>query len=90
METQSAMRLLPFLQSIPDQRGREGQRHSHATMLDAMVCATLCSFPDYWGVAQWIRLQPKEFWHVLAGKRKLPCENPFRYLMIKLDPACSK
>lgn len=87
METQSATGLLQFLQSIPDPRGREGQRHSHAAMLAAMVCATLCNFPGYSGVAQWIRLQPIEFWHALGGKRKPPCENAFRYLMIKLDPA---
>ena len=87
METQSATGLLQFLQWIPDPRGREGQRHSHVAMLAAMVCATLCNFPGYSGVAQWIRLQPIEFWHALGGKRKPPCENAFRYLLLKLDPA---
>ena len=78
METQSATGLLQFLQLIPDPRGREGQRHSHVAMLAAMVCATLCNFPGYSGAAQWIRLQPIEFWHALGGKRKPPCENAFR------------
>lgn len=86
METLSATGLLQFLQLIPDPRGREGQRHSHVAMLAAMVCATLCNFPGYSGVAQWLRLQPLEFWHALGGKRKPPCENAFRYLLIKLDP----
>jgi len=86
METQSAPGLLQFLQQVPDPRGREGQRHSHVAMLAAMVCATFCNFPGDAGVAQWIRLQPLEFWHALGGTRKPPCENSFRYLMIKLDP----
>lgn len=86
METQSATGLLPFLQSIPDPRGREGQRHCHVALLTAMVCATLCNFPGDSGVAQWLRLQPIEFWHALGGRRKPPCEDAFRYLMIKLDP----
>ncbi len=87
MNHQSASGLLHCLQSIPDPRGREGQRHSHVAMLAAMVCATLCNFPGYSGAAQWIRLQPLEFWHALGGRRHPPCQNAFRYLMIKLDPA---
>ena len=87
MKDQSASGLLQFLQRVPDPRGREGQRHSHVAMLAAMVCATLCNFPGYAGVAQWIRLQPLAFWHALGGTRKPPCENAFRYLMLKLDPA---
>ena len=86
METQSASGLLQFLQLIPDPRGREGQRHSHVAMLATMVCATLCNFPGYSGAVQWIRLQPLEFRHALGGKRHPPCDNAFRYLMMKLDP----
>ncbi|MCA9027814.1 MAG: hypothetical protein KDA86_21575 [Planctomycetaceae bacterium] len=44
------------MQSIPDPRGCEGQPHSHVAMLAAMVCATLCNFSGYSGVALWIRL----------------------------------
>ncbi len=66
MKSQSASGLLHYLQSIPDPRGREGQRHSHVAMLATMVCATLCNFPGDAGVAQWIRLQPLEFWHTTA------------------------
>ena len=55
-------------------------------MLAAVVCATLCNFTGYTGVAQWIRLQPLAFWHALGGKRKPPCANAFRYLLLKLDP----
>ena len=69
-----------------DPRGREGQRHPHVAMLAAVVCATLCGFPGYAGVAQWLALQPLAFWHALGGKRKPPCENAFRYLLIKLCP----
>ena len=87
MKNRSALGLLHYLQSIPDPRGREGQRHSHVAMLATMVCATLCNFPGYAGAAQWIRLQPLEFWHALGGRRHPPCANAFRYLMIKLDPA---
>ena len=86
MSVPSATGLLHFLQRVPDPRGREGQRHSHVAMLAALVCATLCNFPGYAGVAQWIRLQPIEFWHALGGTRRPPCENAFRYLMIHLDP----
>ena len=86
MSVSSATGLLHYLQRIPDPRGREGQRHSHVAMLAALVCATLCNFPGYAGVAQWIRLQPLAFWHALGGTRFPPCENAFRYLMIQLDP----
>ena len=86
MKISSAKGLLHFLQQVPDPRGREGQRHPHVAMLAAMVCATLCNFTGYSGVAQWIRLQPIEFWHSLGGKRKPPCENAFRYLLMKLCP----
>ncbi|MEZ6051798.1 MAG: transposase family protein [Planctomycetaceae bacterium] len=56
MSESSATGLLQFLQQVPDPRGREGQRHSHVAMLAALICATLCGFPGYAGVAQWIRL----------------------------------
>lgn len=85
MKSQSASGLLQFLQSVPDPRGREGQRHPHVAMLATIVCATLCGFTGYRGAAQWIKLQPLEFWHALGGKRKPPCENTFRYLLLKLD-----
>lgn len=57
-----------------------------AAMLAVTVCATLCNFTGYSGVAQWIRLQPIEFWHALGGKRKPPCENAFRYLLMQVSP----
>ena len=82
----SAKGLLHFLQQIPDPRGREGQRHPHVALLAAVVCATLCGFSGYAGIAQWLRLQPLAFWHALGGKRKPPCENTFRYLLMKLPP----
>ena len=86
VNSSSAKGLLHYLQQIPDPRGREGQRHPMVAMLAATVCATLCNFTGYSGVAQWIRLQPIEFWHALGGKRKPPCENAFRYLLMQLSP----
>lgn len=55
-------------------------------MLAAMICATLCGFPGDAGVAQWIKLLPIEFWHQLGGRRKPPCENAFRNLMMVVCP----
>lgn len=84
MKSSSAKGLLHFLQQIPDPRGREGQRHPHVAMLAAFVCATLCGFEGYTGVVQWLRLRPLEAWHALGGKRKPPCENTFRFLLMQL------
>lgn len=86
MHDSSAKGLLYFLQQLPDPRGREGQRHPLVAMLAAVVCAALCGFDGYVGVAQWLRLQPLEFWHALGGKRKPPCPNAFRYLLMQLCP----
>ncbi|MEZ6146672.1 MAG: hypothetical protein R3B91_14900 [Planctomycetaceae bacterium] len=38
------------------------------------------------GAAQWIKLLPIEFWHQLGGRRKPPCENAFRNLMMVVCP----
>ena len=86
MAGQSARGVLHYLQQVPDPRGREGRRHSHIAMLAVMLCATLSGFPGFAGAAHWIRLQPLSFWHALGGTRKPPCENAFRYLMLKLAP----
>ncbi|MEZ6146095.1 MAG: hypothetical protein R3B91_11895 [Planctomycetaceae bacterium] len=92
-ELSSASGLLQFLQQVPDPRGRSerqgsaspGQRHSHVAMLAVMICATLW-FPGYAGAAQWIKLLPIAFWHQLGGRRKPPCENAFRNLMMVVCP----
>ena len=85
MGNPSAKGLLHFLQQVPDPRGREGQRHPHVAMLAATVCATLCGFKGYTGIAQWLK-QPLKQWHAFGGKRKPPCENSFRDLLMKLWP----
>lgn len=86
MSSPSPAGLLHFLQQVPDPRGREGQRHPHVAMLAALICATLCGFPGYAGAAQWVRVVPLELWHRLGGKRKPPCENSFRNLMMAVCP----
>ena len=55
-------------------------------MLAVMICATLCGFPGYAGAAQWVRLLPIAWWHQLGGRRKPPCENAFRNLMMVVCP----
>lgn len=86
MSELSTKGLLHFLQQVPDPRGREGQRHCHVAMLAAVICATLCGFPGYAGAAQWVRLLPIAWWHQLGGRRKPPCENAFRNLMMVVCP----
>jgi len=83
----SATGLLHFLQRVPDPRGRNGRRHPHTAMLAASVCAALCGFPGYDGVAQWVAAVPIELWHALGGKRRPPCANTFRNLLMAVCPA---
>ena len=85
MFTSPALGLLHFLQSVPDPRGRHGLRHSHTAMLAVVVCATLCGFHSYDAIAQWIHLQPVEFWHRLGFNRRPPTSGGFRHLMKMLD-----
>lgn len=50
-------------------------------MLAVIVSAMLCKFEGYEAVADWVRLQPIEFWHAFGGTRKPPCANCYRDLM---------
>lgn len=79
--------LLESLQRVPDPRGARGRRHSLQAMLATIVCAVLCGARGYEAIAQWIHLQPKEFWYLLGYFRTPPTGGAFRYLLSKLDPA---
>jgi len=55
-------------------------------MLATIVCATLCGCRGYAAIAQWIRLQDPELWHLLGFTRRPPTRNTFRDLLLALPP----
>ncbi len=87
MHAAHAGSLLESLQRVPDPRGARGRRHSLQAMLATIVCAVLCGARGYEAIAQWIHLQPKEFWYLLGYFRTPPTGGAFRYLLSKLDAA---
>ena len=78
--------LLELLAQIPDPRGRHGRRHPLAAMLAAIVCAILTGARGYRAMAQWIQSQNAVVWLWLGFRRKPPCANCFRDLLLALDP----
>ena len=78
--------LLDLLAQIPDPRGRHGGRHPLAAMLATIVCAILTGARGYRAMAQWIQSQNAVVWLWLGFRRKPPCANCFRDLLLALDP----
>lgn len=78
--------LLAMLAAIPDPRGRKGRRHPLAAMLAAIVCGLLTGARGYKAIAQWTRTQSTFAWEWLGFKRKPPCANSFRNLLLALSP----
>ncbi len=78
--------LLAALASLPDLRGRQGLRHPLAAMLAAIVCGILTGSRGYTGIAQWLRSQEPRVWHWLGFKRKPPCANTFRSVLLLMPP----
>ena len=78
--------LFGLLAQIPDPRGRRGRRHPLAAMLTAIVCAILTGSRGYRAIAQWTRGQNSLVWQWLGFRRKPPCANSFRNLLLALKP----
>ena len=78
--------LLSLLAQIPDPRGRHGRRHPLAAMLAAIVCGLLTGARGYKAIAEWTRDQSSTVWHWLGFKRRPPCANSFRNLLLALPP----
>jgi len=76
--------LLALLAAIPDPRGRQGLRHPLAAMLAAILCGILTGARGCTAIAQWIRLQRPEFWHLLGFRRKPPTTNCYRDLLLAI------
>jgi hypothetical protein len=82
----SAGNLLELLAQIPDPRGRQGRRHPLAAMLSTIVCAILTGARGYRTIAHWARSQNASVWQWLGFRRKPPCANSFRNLLLALKP----
>jgi len=78
--------LLAMLAAIPDPRGRKGRRHPLAAMLAAIVCGLLTGARGYKAIAQWARALSPSDWQGLGFRRKPPCPNSFRNLLLALAP----
>jgi hypothetical protein len=55
-------------------------------MLVAIVCGLLTGARGYRAIAQWVRDQDVRVWHGLGFRRKPPCANSFRNLLLALSP----
>lgn len=75
-----------MLASIPDNRGRQGRRHSLAALLAATVCGILTGARGCTAIAQWISLQEPAFWHALGFYRKPPTTNCYRSALLSIPP----
>jgi DDE_Tnp_1-associated/Transposase DDE domain len=73
-----------MLTQLPDPRGRQGRRHPLAAMLAAIVCGLLTGARGYKAIAQWTRAQNPTVWQWLGFRRKPPCANSFRNLLLVL------
>jgi hypothetical protein len=73
-----------MLTQIPDPRGRQGRRHPLAAMLAAIVCGLLTGARGYKAIAQWARAQNPTVWQWLGFRRRPPCANSFRNLLLAL------
>ncbi len=78
--------LLELLAQIPDPRDRRGRRHPLVAMLATIVCAVLTGSRGYRAIAQWARSQSPTVWQWLGFRRKPPCANSFRNLLLALKP----
>lgn len=86
METRAAGSLLALLAAVPDPRGRKGRRHPLAAMLAAIVCGILTGARGYKAIAHWARAQNSGVWQWLGFRRRPPCANTFRNLLLALPP----
>lgn len=86
MEACAGKSLLAMLAAIPDPRGRKGRRHPLAAMLAAIICGLLTGARGYKAIAQWARAQDSTGWQWLGFRRKPPCANSFRNLLLALRP----
>jgi hypothetical protein len=55
-------------------------------MLAAIVCGLLTGARGYKAIAQWARAQNSTVWQWLGFRRKPPCANTFRNLLMVLPP----
>jgi hypothetical protein len=75
-----------FLAQVPDPRGRKGTRHPLSAILTAVICAVLSGANGYKPIAQWLHMQPVDFWHFLGFTRRPLKYGALRNLLMALDP----
>ena len=78
--------LFELLAKVPDPRGQKGRRHPLPAMLTAIICAILTGARGYRTIAQWTTSQGPKVWEWLGFRRKPPCANTFRNLLLVLEP----
>ena len=75
-----------FMAQVPDPRGRKGKRHPLSAILTAVICAVLSGANGYKPIAQWLHMQPVDFWHFLGFTRRPLKYGALRLLLMALDP----
>ena len=78
--------LRTFMAQVPDPRGRKGTRHPLSAILTAVICAVLAGANGYKPIAQWLHMQPVDFWHFLGFTRRPLKYGALRNLLMALDP----
>ena len=86
MGSRIAGSLLTMLAEIPDPRRRQGLRYPLAAMLAAIVCGVLSGGRGNQAIAEWVRCQDASVCLWLGFRRKPPCANTFRNLLLALPP----
>lgn len=87
MSSACAESLLACWSQVSDPRGRKGRRHSLAAMLTAVATALLCGNRGYKAITEWLHDLPVDAWHWMGYTRRLPRQDCFRNLLMRLDPA---
>ena len=78
--------LRQYLAQFPDPRGRKGKRHPLTAILTAVICAVLSGSNGYKPIAQWLHLQPVDFWHFLGFTRRPLKYGALRNLLMAIPP----
>ena len=71
---------------VPDPRGRMGTRHPLTAILTAVICAVLGGANGYKPIAQWLHIQPVDFWHFLGFTRTPIRYGALRNLLMAIPP----
>src|SRR3954447_13130593 len=87
MDASPTLGLLPFLDEIPDPRGRNGRQHPLSAVLALACCAILCGARSYDAIGQWAHDHDIGLMHRLGFTRRPPKSGGIRKVLMAVGPA---